>query len=230
MEWYHDQTEVDFTTTLPKEICLRILSFAYPINPKNIRDSLLHNPHARINKTCNTLVKLLYSERNIKQTITQFAKQADLPERAIALHLANLNKIKPESLDLYPANTQLNNDLIQAIKEDNFNNVIICLKNNADVNCHSTNNYTPLMVAAAQRKASNSHKIIQALLDFGAAINTQLKTNDQQYAGFTALMFATLFNASAAQALLDNGADTTTIKNDRGHTADDIIKAIMGYY
>lgn len=88
-----------------------------------------------------------------------------------------------------------------------------------NINQANNDGETPLIIASRKR---SSGAVIQLLLDYGADINYQTKS------GFTALMGLLIhpqltMRLNVLKTLIENGADLTTLKNNQGKTALDLI-------
>ena len=93
------------------------------------------------------------------------------------------------------------------------------IKLGGDVNQPIKDGRTPLMLSCISRKYPN---VLKLLIQYGVDVNTQDKN------GFTALMQVLKQNniserKAFIKALIDNGADLTHIKNNKGQTALDIL-------
>ena len=136
----------------------------------------------------------------------------------------NLTKIKELINQGYDLNTPYNEygftpfTLAVAQKfQVSFINELIKL--GADINQPIKDGRTPLMLSCLSRKYPN---VLKLLIKYEADVNAQEKN------GFTALMQVLKQNniserKAFIKALIDNGADLTTIKNIYGKTALDII-------
>ena len=103
-----------------------------------------------------------------------------------------------------------NEQLVLAVKSNNYKKVKKLIQRKADVNTKDDYNFTPLMYACIYDTTGN---IVQLLLDNGADINA--KNSD----GLTPLMLACRFDKTVEiiKLLLDNGADVNA-KNNIGVT------------
>ena len=136
----------------------------------------------------------------------------------------NLTKIKELINQGYDLNTPYNEygwtPFTLAVSKKfqvSFINELIKLGGN--VNQPIKDGRTPLMLSCISRKYPN---VLKLLIQYGADVNAQDKN------GFTALMQVLKQNniserKAFIKALIDNGADLTTIKNICGETALDII-------
>ena len=117
---------------------------------------------------------------------------------------------------------QLNDDLIYAIRKQEFNKVQELLTQGAHVDGHSSSLGTTPLIAAVS-SATTTNEIVLSLLNSWHA-----DVNNTDKAGFTALMWAVMFkNMSIIDILLSEAYSTNVmITNHDGQTALDLAEEI----
>jgi ankyrin repeat protein len=106
-----------------------------------------------------------------------------------------------------------NNELINAIKKNNFTEAVVLLDKGMNPNVIEGNN-SPLMLAARK----GDFRFTRVLIAFGADVN--LRNDD----GTTALMIAARFgHTEVVDLLLREGADPN-LRNSKGYTSADLAR------
>ena len=111
------------------------------------------------------------------------------------------------------AKTNVPNLFIEAIKNNNTDEVLKFINNGADLNLHFNIpcEYTPLMVAAQY----DSKEVAELLIEHGARVNCCIEVDNDHYYPLSA---AAEYNAkNVAEVLLNHGAITDTIEEGEGY-------------
>ena len=111
------------------------------------------------------------------------------------------------------AKTNVPNLFIEAIKNNNTDEVLKFINNGADLNLHFNIpcEYTPLMVAAQY----DSKEVAELLIEHGARVNRCIEVDNDHYYPLSA---AAEYNAkNVAEVLLNHGAITDTIEEGEGY-------------
>lgn len=135
-------------------------------------------------------------------------------------NIADLCSVYCDKVDINIQNKFGNTALMKAAQKGQIDLIRLLLINGANIHIRSKRGYTALMAAAAHGNAD----IVKLLLENGAHVNVQNKN------GWTALMlalFCSQYPAARSRVIADllaAGADLTTIRDNLGMTALDMMR------